>query len=150
MKLRNATLDDIGVLTDFNAAMALETEQLHLNREVLAAGIREVIIYPRHGYYLIAEDVTICASLMVTSEWSDWRNGMFWWIQSVYVHPKYRRSGCFKEMYQKLKMDADQDTECVGLRLYVEKENVKAQQTYQAMGMKKTNYKLFEYTKTQL
>lgn len=146
--VRTATQKDLTTLTHFNQAMALETEQLQLDINTLTDGIRRVLENDEHGYYLVLEEnKKVCASLMVTYEWSDWRNGKFWWIQSVYVKPGFRREGCFKTLYQKLKHDAERDDECVGLRLYVEKENINAQNTYLALGMHQTNYQLFEYTK---
>jgi ribosomal protein S18 acetylase RimI-like enzyme len=87
---------------------------------------------------------------MVTTEWSDWRNGMFWWIQSVYVRPEYRRQGLYRELYARVKELAEQEPAVCGFRLYVENENVNAQKTYKALGMSETGYKLFEELKDSL
>ena len=85
--------------------------------------------------------------MLITYEWSDWRNGQFWWIQSVYVHKEFRRQGVFKEMYEFIKTKSEADNQCVGLRLYVEKENSRAQNTYEKMGMTKTDYFLYSWSK---
>jgi ribosomal protein S18 acetylase RimI-like enzyme len=94
------------------------------------------------------EDNIIQASLMVTTEWSDWRNGLFWWIQSVYVQPEFRRMGLYSKLYQKVKSLADDESNVCGFRLYVEHENVTAQNTYHALGMEETDYKMFEEMKS--
>jgi ribosomal protein S18 acetylase RimI-like enzyme len=100
---------------------------------------------PQMGFYLVVElDNGIQASLMVTTEWSDWRNGMFWWIQSVYVRPQYRRQGLYRELYERVKELAEQEPAICGFRLYVERDNTAAQQTYRSLGMSETEYKLFE------
>jgi len=127
MIIRRALAQDAAELAEFNINMARETEPFELIPEVVAAGVRTMIENPQRGFYLVVElDNGIQASLMITTEWSDWRNGMFWWIQSVYVRPQYRRQG------------------------YVENENVQAQKTYQSLGMSETGYKMFEELKQGL
>lgn len=148
MQIRRADRSDIDVLVKFNRAMAAETERLELLPEVIQAGVTALIENPQHGFYILAEiDREVVGSLMLTNEWSDWRNGMFWWIQSVYVQPDYRRRGVYRTMYQHVKQLAEQDGSVCGFRLYVEHENVPAQETYAALGMQKTPYRLFEELK---
>ena len=106
---------------------------------------------PQMGFYLVVElDNGIQASLMVTTEWSDWRNGMFWWIQSVYVRPEYRRQGLYRELYQRVKELAEQESAVCGFRLYVEHWNTVAQKTYASLGMTEIGYKMFEELKPGL
>jgi ribosomal protein S18 acetylase RimI-like enzyme len=125
--------------------MARETEGVELIPEVITAGVEAMIDNPQMGFYLVVElDNGIQASLMVTTEWSDWRNGMFWWIQSVYVRPQYRRQGLYRELYERVKELAEQEPAICGFRLYVERDNTAAQQTYRSLGMSETEYKLFE------
>ncbi len=135
--------------------MAMETEKLELLPDVITNGVANMVNHPDRGFYLV---VTVCdqgkleiaASLMVTTEWSDWRNGMFWWIQSVYVLPAWRRKGLYRLMYEKVKSLADQDGNVCGFRLYVEQENATAQHTYQALGMAPTHYLLYEELRPNL
>lgn len=146
MKIRSATLADHEAIVDFNQAMAMETEGKELKSEVISAGVRRVLETADRGFYLIAEDKEgIVGSLMVTFEWSDWRNGFFWWIQSVYVVPRARRTGVYAAMYQKVKALSLESKENVcGYRLYVEKENLIAQKTYQKLGMHECEYFMYE------
>ena len=145
MIIRQALSQDAAELAEFNINMARETEGIELKPEVIATGVRTLIKNPQMGFYLVVElDNGIQASLMVTTEWSDWRNGMFWWIQSVYVRPAYRRQGLYRELYERVKELAEQDPSICGFRLYVERENTVAQKAYQSLGMRETEYKLFE------
>lgn len=145
MIIRQALSQDAAELTEFNISMAHETEGMELIPEVIGAGVRTMIENPQMGFYLVVElDNGIQASLMVTTEWSDWRNGMFWWIQSVYVRPDYRRQGLYRELYERVKELAEQEAAVCGFRLYVERENINAQKTYESLGMTETEYKLFE------
>jgi GNAT superfamily N-acetyltransferase len=142
---------DAAELAEFNINMARETEGIELLPEVIAAGVRAMIDNPQMGFYLVVElDNGIQASLMITTEWSDWRNGMFWWIQSVYVRPGYRRQGLYRELYARVKEMAEQEPSVCGFRLYVERGNHAAQRTYSALGMQETDYKLFEELKPSL
>ncbi|MGD8350667.1 MAG: GNAT family N-acetyltransferase, partial [Gammaproteobacteria bacterium] len=139
------TSQDASELTEFNINMARETEGMELKPEVIGAGVRTMIDNPQMGFYLVVElDNGIQASLMVTTEWSDWRNGLFWWIQSVYVRPQYRRQGLYRELYARVKELAEQEPAVCGFRLYVERENDAAQQTYRSLGMTETEYRIFE------
>lgn len=145
MIIRQALSQDIAELAEFNISMARETEGAELIPEVIASGVKGMIENPQRGYYLVVElDNGIQASLMVTTEWSDWRNGMFWWIQSVYVRPAYRRQGLYRELYARVKELAEQEPSVCGFRLYVERENTNAQKSYESLGMVETEYKLFE------
>lgn len=148
MQVRLATPQDAPVLIEFNAAMALETEQKELLPEVIGAGVRSLLGNPAAGFYVLAEkDDRVLGALMITKEWSDWRNGTFWWIQSVYVRPELRRQGVYKLLYRHVQDLAADDPAVCGFRLYVEHENARAQATYRALGMKQTRYLVFEELK---
>jgi GNAT superfamily N-acetyltransferase len=143
---RLAKDSDTESLVEFNYRMALETEDKKLDRECLKKGVESMLNDSGKGFYLVAEDKDkgTIASLMITKEWSDWRNGYFWWVQSVFVKNNYRRQGIYRRLYEKIKSLAKEDGCCCGLRLYVEKENLIAQRAYFALGMVETFYKLFE------
>jgi len=147
MRIRLATPADAGVLIEFNAAMALETEGKELLPDVIGAGVRSLLGNPAAGFYLLAEQDSAAGSLMITKEWSDWRNGTFWWIQSVYVRPQFRRQGVYQNLYRHVQELASKDPAVCGFRLYVERENERAQATYSALGMKQTRYLVFEELK---
>jgi len=145
LRIRDAVATDVAFLADCNAAMALETEHKELGRDVLERGIAAVFERPERGFYLVAErNGERLGCLLVTFEWSDWRNGNWWWLQSVYVVPPARRGGVFRalhdEVWRRLRLRPD----AVGLRLYVERDNQRAQATYASLGMVETAYRLFE------
>ena len=143
--LRLAGASDAAALTAFNRAMALETEGKDLAPEVVAAGVASLLAQPQYGFYVVAEAAgEVVGALLVTTEWSDWRNGLFWWIQSVYVLPGFRRRGIYRRLYQFVKDCARDAGNVCGFRLYVERENAVAQQTYRSLGMSETHYRLFE------
>jgi GNAT superfamily N-acetyltransferase len=145
IEIRDARRDDVPFLADCNMAMAWESERKHLDREVLTRGIVAVFDHPDKGFYLVAErEGKPVGSLLITHEWSDWRNGGWWWIQSVYVMPEARRSGVFSTMYREVDARARAATGVIGLRLYVEKENTHAQATYAALGMEPAYYSLYQ------
>ena len=145
ISIRAANEADIQVLAEFNIAMALETEQKVLPAKVIRAGISALFEDSQLGFYTVAAvDDQVAGALMITTEWSDWRNGLFWWIQSVYVKPAHRRAGVFSCLYQTIRQNAMQKPNVSGLRLYVERENLMAQQTYLKMGMEETAYRMFE------
>ncbi len=135
------------MLIEFNAAMALETEGKNLLPEVVGAGVHSLLGNPAAGFYVIAQAERVLAALMITKEWSDWRNGSFWWIQSVYVRPEARRQGIYRRLYRHVQEMAAKDSTVCGFRLYVERENNRAQATYEALGMKKTAYLVYEELK---
>lgn len=144
INIRRAVSSDSKYIIQFNRSMALETENLILQDDIITPGVSSVFENHEYGFYLIAEyDNEIAGCLMITYEWSDWRNRLLWWIQSVYVVEKFRRMGIFTEMYNFVKNEAKQHN-AGGLRLYVEKENEKAKNTYLGMGMSETHYRLFE------
>ncbi|MBL7067341.1 MAG: GNAT family N-acetyltransferase [Candidatus Marinimicrobia bacterium] len=143
--IRKARINDAETIADFNIAMAKETEGKALGPVVIRAGVNSLFANPQYGFYVVAEvQNRIAGCLMITTEWSDWRNGLFWWIQSVYIHPDYRRKGIYRAMYSFVKESARQKPNICGLRLYVEKRNVSAQRTYTALGMAECHYKMFE------
>ena len=143
-----AAASDAEALAGFNAAMALETERKVLLADVIRAGVQHLLGHPEMGFYVIAESGGEAAgALMVTNEWSDWRNGNFWWIQSVYVRPEFRRRGVYRQLYQWLHARAAKDRSVCGFRLYVERDNVRAQSTYRTSGMDETRYIVFEELK---
>ncbi|MEO8777338.1 MAG: GNAT family N-acetyltransferase [Rhodanobacter sp.] len=142
--IRAATSADIADLANWNQAMAWETEHKRLQPEVVCRGVAGVLEQPRRGFYLVAEhDDVAVGSLLVTYEWSDWRCGDFWWIQSVYVAPAARRGGVFRALYAAVQQRA-LAAGAVGLRLYVETENERAQQTYAGLGMRPCHYFMYE------
>ena len=145
VKIRNAIHQDVDKLVKFNSQMALETENLQLDNSTLNRGVNAVINDPDRGFYLIAEiDGKVSGSLMITTEWSDWRNADYWWIQSVYVAPPFRRQGIFRALYAEAKKRAAQNNTVCGCRLYVERNNTPAQKTYKNLGFVETHYKVFE------
>jgi len=143
--IRRANISDTDVIAAFQKAMAMETESLVLDNEKLTKGVMAVFEDAQKGQYYVAEDDgRVVASLMITFEWSDWRNANVWWFQSVYVMPDYRRNGIFRMMYDFIKEEGLKENIC-GLRLYVETENHRAQKTYEAMGMNGSHYKTYEW-----
>ena len=144
LTIRPALPADLAALVHWNAAMAWETEHKQLDSTVLARGVRGVFEQPQRGFYLVAErDGEAVGSLLVTREWSDWRCGDFWWIQSVYVVPDARRGGVFRALYADVEQRAA-SAGAVGLRLYVETENRHAQATYEGLGMQRCHYFMYE------
>lgn len=144
IRIRAAQPDDSAFLMDCAVAMAQETEGRPLQPQRLAHGIGTLLREPARGFYLVAERAdTRVGTLMVTYEWSDWRGGDFWWIQSVYVLPTARREGVYAALHTAVRARA-QAAGAVGLRLYVEQDNARAQQTYRRLGMTPTHYRLFE------
>ena len=145
IKIRVAEKSDLASLVTFNQLMAWETEQKTLDESILCKGVAALIADHNKGFYLVAEqDKKVLGSLMVTSEWSDWRNGVFWWIQSVYISPDYRRRGVYAKLYAQVKTLAEQQHDVCGFRLYVEKENIIAQKTYESLGMQQSHYLMYE------
>ncbi len=144
-QIAHATPGDAATIAQFNQAMALETENKVLADDVIGKGVARMLRDDNLGFYLVCHhDSEVIACLGVTSEWSDWRNGLFWWIQSVYVAPEHRQKGVFSSLYARVKGLADKNEEVCGIRLYVEEDNGNAQSTYRRLGMKKTAYYLLE------
>jgi len=143
--IRRAKIEDAPVIADFNRAMAWETEQKQLEPGTILAGVQQLITNPQYGFYIVSEvKEQPVACLLITYEWSDWRNGLFWWIQSVYVKPEFRQRGIYKQMYTYIKNLAHTDRRVCGLRLYVADTNQQAQMAYRRLGMDATHYRIFE------
>ncbi|VAW30173.1 hypothetical protein MNBD_BACTEROID07-1042 [hydrothermal vent metagenome] len=148
VQIRTASEENREIIADFQIKMANETEDLILEKETLSEGVMHVLRDPEKGKYFIAEEAgKVVASLLVTFEWSDWRNKWVLWIQSVYVLPKYRKQGVFKNMYAHIKKWAADDSEIAGIRLYVDKTNRRAIDVYRKLGMDGEHYRLFEWMK---
>jgi ribosomal protein S18 acetylase RimI-like enzyme len=145
VNIRVAEQSDLASLVNFNQLMAWETEQKKLDESTLSSGVAALIADDKKGFYLVAQhNAQVVGSLMVTTEWSDWRNGVFWWIQSVYISPDYRRRGVYAKLYAQVKTLAEQQHDVCGFRLYVEKENIIAQKTYESLGMQQSHYLMYE------
>lgn len=151
LHVRRAVLDDLDVLVRFAQAMAQETEDKTLEEAPLRAGVRAALRDPDRGTYFVAvqgersiSDAKRVGALMVTREWSDWRNGFFWWVQSVYVRPPCRQQGVYRQLYTYVRERALDRSEVCGLRLYVEEDNAAARAAYEALGMRETSYRLYE------
>ena len=138
--IRPATLEDLETIVDFNLRLAAETEDTELDRENVRRGVRALLADPAHGAYYVACKDGIIGQMMHTREWSDWRNGDIWWIQSVYVHPDHRQQGVCRALYAHLRARAAADPGVVGVRLYVERDNARAQAAYAAFGMRPGGY----------
>jgi GNAT superfamily N-acetyltransferase len=145
---RDATRQDIRDIVDFQMAMAKETEAIALDRHVCTLGVEAVFDNPTLGRYFVAEwRADRIASLLITGEWSDWRNGFVWWIQSVYVRPEHRRKGVYAGLYRHIRQIAEADESVKGLRLYVDRTNTTAQDVYRRLGMNGEHYQVFEWMK---
>jgi ribosomal protein S18 acetylase RimI-like enzyme len=145
LTLRRAGPGDAAVIVEFNQRLAQESEGKTLDPALLAAGVAACLADPQKALYFLAEDGgAALGQVMLTTEWSDWRNGWVWWIQSVYVRPEARRRGVFRALFEHVHAQAKADPGVVGLRLYVEKDNLTAQQTYQSLGMERTGYFVLE------
>jgi len=143
--IRKAKPGEAPVIIDFQQKMAWETEQMMLVTDIVTKGVKAVFEISSRGQYWIAEhDDRVIASLLITYEWSDWRNADVWWFQSVYVVPEYRRQGVFRMMYSHIRNLAEEQ-DVAGLRLYVETKNTRAQKTYEALGMSSEHYAFYEW-----
>ena len=145
---RDARRGDAPAIIEFQRAMARETEELELDRDTVTRGVQGVFDDAARGRYFVAEagGETI-GSLMITFEWSDWRNGMVWWIQSVYVVPEMRGQRVYAGLYEHVKRLAQGDERIRGIRLYVDRRNTRAQQVYTRLGMNGEHYQVFEWMK---
>lgn len=145
VQVRDACPDDVAFIVRANAAMALETEDKPLDVDTLQRGVRTVLADPARGFYLVAEvDGEPVGCLLVTREWSDWRNADWWWLQSVYVLPEARRRGVFRALHGEVRARGARVGGVAGLRLYVERDNLPAQVTYTALGFGETVYRMLE------
>lgn len=142
--IRTANTEDAVRIAEHNMLMAEETEDKSLEETVILAGVRNLMNQPEYGFYLVAEiQDDIAASLLITYEWSDWNNGLYWWIQSVYVRKKYRNQGIYSQMYNHLKSLARKKG-VKSIQLYVMKTNDVARKTYESLGMQLTPYQIYE------
>ncbi|MBU0616690.1 MAG: GNAT family N-acetyltransferase [Planctomycetes bacterium] len=145
IRIRTATAADTDAVVANNAAMALETEGRRLDPETLRTGVRRVLADPTRGVYYLAEiDGRVVGQLLITKEWSDWRDGWFWWIQSVFVAPEARRTGVYRVLHEHAVAEARRAGDVCGIRLYTEQGNTRAQQVYERMGMKRSAYVMYE------
>jgi GNAT superfamily N-acetyltransferase len=145
MKIRPATWADAAILAEYNVALAQESENLALEPARVRKGVEAVLRDAGKGTYFTAEaDGRVVGQLLVTHEWSDWRNGDFWWLQSVYVHPDFRSRGVFKALFNHAVDAARKDPQVCGLRLYVEEHNTRAREVYDRLGLKATGYVVME------
>ncbi|HEX5223167.1 MAG TPA: GNAT family N-acetyltransferase [Verrucomicrobiae bacterium] len=145
MKIRKAKPADAATIAMFNRNLAWETEKLKLNRSLVGRGVRALLKDPGKGIYFVAEqDGQVIGQLMITYEWSDWRNGNIWWIQSVYVASEFRQRRVFRRLFKHVKKLGRSRRDVCGLRLYVEKNNHRAHRAYERLGMKHTHYEIYE------
>jgi GNAT superfamily N-acetyltransferase len=148
ISIRKATFHDIHALVDFQQRLAFESENIRLDAAALKKGMRALFEDPTKGFYNVAEDDGVIVGChMITFEWSDWRNGTVWWLQSVYVKQSHRKKGVFRKMFENLSAIVKNDPSVIGLRLYVDKTNVHAQRVYEAMGMNGDHYTVYELMK---
>jgi GNAT superfamily N-acetyltransferase len=143
--VRDATLDDAATIVDFNERLAWESEHKRLDHETLSQGVRRLLADASRGRYFVAcREGRIVGALMITYEWSDWRNGPIWWLQSVYVVPECRRQGVFRRLHSHVRGLAKDQGQAVALRLYVERNNVAAHEVYRNAGMEEAGYFVME------
>ena len=145
ISVRSASHADAATIACFNALLAAETEQITLDQDRLRKGVEALLRDSTKGFYVLAEQNNIVVGqLMITYEWSDWRNGVFWWIQSVYVEKIARGSGVFNALFDYIHTLAKTTPDVCGLRLYVEKTNTRAKQTYERLAMHSSHYEMYE------
>lgn len=148
ISIRQASDKDIPVIVDFQLSLAMETENIQLDRSIVTDGLNAVFNDISKGTYYVAEaDGAIVGCHLITFEWSEWRNGTVWWLQSVYVKESHRKHKVFSTMYDHLKQLIQQDPSVLGLRLYVDKSNARAQNVYKSIGMNGEHYTVFEWMK---
>jgi len=149
--IRRAHLSDQETICAFSVALALETERKRLDPATVALGVKQVLENPDKGFYLLAFHQTpsgeseICGQLLCLSEWSDWQNGVYWWIQSVYVHPQFRKQGIFRTLFETLTKMSKGPVGIVGIRLYVDKANTIGMKTYEQLGFVRSSYEIYEF-----
>jgi len=147
--IRPARAEDVEAIASFSAAMALETEGRTLDMDLLRQGTRSLLESPVFGFFQVAASAgepssPLVGQLMVTYEWSDWRNGVFWWIQSVYVDPAWRRQGVFRRLHDAVLAEAKRRPDVCGVRLYVDADNQSAQEAYRRVGLTPSGYRVYE------
>lgn len=152
VRVREAVRNDAATIIEFQLAMARETEELTLDRDILTRGVHALFDNPSLGRYFVVEShdessAHVVASLMITYEWSDWRNGLVWWIQSVYTIPEFRRRGIYATLYAHIRAQVEDDANIRGIRLYVDNRNTPAMEVYKRLGMEGEHYRVFEWMK---
>jgi GNAT superfamily N-acetyltransferase len=144
-KVRQARLSDVPFIVNANACLALETEGKRLSLDCVTAGVKALLGDEGKGTYFIAEvDGEVAGQLLITREWSDWRNGHFWWVQSVYVVEQLRGAGVFRSLFNHVRALAKAQPDVCGIRLYMEAHNARARRAYERLGLKQTDYQVFE------
>jgi len=147
-EFRTAIVADIPTIVQFQLVMARETENLELDPSVCSKGVLAVFEHPERGMYYVSEiDGAVVGSLLITYEWSDWRNGVVWWIQSVFVRPQFRKQAVYSGLYFYIQHIANADRDVRAIRLYVDRRNVLAQRVYESLGMNGDHYQVFEWIK---
>lgn len=145
IEIRQAVSTDVETITQFNIALCRETEGRELDPTTVTAGVTRFVSEPNRGKYFVAViDGKVVGQTAYTFEWSDWRNGEIWWIQSVYVHPDFRSQGVFRTLFNHIKELGEADVDCCGIRLYMEQDNDTARESYRRLGFGETGYVVFE------
>ena len=145
IEIRPAVSTDVEIIAQFNIALCRETEGRELEPVTVTNGVRRFVTESKRGRYFVAEiDGQVVGQAAHTFEWSDWRNGEIWWIQSVYVHPHFRSKGVFRTLFTHIKELGEADVDCCGIRLYMERENETARESYRRLGFSETGYVVFE------
>jgi GNAT superfamily N-acetyltransferase len=145
IRIRDAAMRDAAVIAEFNLALAAETENLKLDPKCVSAGVEALLRDPAKGLYFLAESGDeVAGQVMITYEWSDWRNANLWWLQSVYVKPEHRGQGIFGALFRHVQNLARQTPGVCGLRLYMHRDNSRARSSYERLGMTQTHYLVFE------
>lgn len=145
IRIRRSEPKDLDTVVEFNAALAWESEAKRLDPERLRAGVAALFQNPSRGFYLVAQGSKfVVGQLLITKEWSDWRNGDFWWIQSVYVKPEFRRQGVYRALHNHILAEAKEGGDVCGVRLYVDRDNHVARRVYASLDMQQSHYDLLE------
>ena len=145
IRIRNAEPSDWAAIAEYNSRLATETEDKELDWDVLSEGVKKVLADISKGRYFVAEaEGRIVGTTMITYEWSDWRDGWIWWIQSVYVHPDFRGQGVFSRLYEHVGKAAEASGDVRAIRLYVLTSNERARKTYMKLGMAESGYTVLE------
>ncbi|HEX5102375.1 MAG TPA: GNAT family N-acetyltransferase [Pirellulaceae bacterium] len=143
--VRSAASDDLPTIVDFNCRLAEETEHKRLELETITRGVRRALSQPELCRYFVAEwDGAIVGQAMITVELTDWRDGVLWWLQSVYVAEPHRGQGIFRALFERIRSLAEADPDVRGIRLYVERDNVRAQRVYEQMGLAPSGHLVYE------
>ena len=143
IRIRTATKKDAAIISEHQILMAKETEKTTLDGDVVLSGVEHLIEQPEYGFYIVAETKEgVIGSILITYEWSDWHDGLYWWIQSVFVDKEFRRRGVYSQMYQYTKNLAEKEG-IKAIQLYVFEKNISAQKTYESLGMELTPYKMY-------